>query len=111
MALKEGVALGILTFKKGGVKPLHNQHEGKPLASGKMIQELEAPKLVAIPMAQNIGMPAHPCVKVGDTVCVGQPIGRICRRACACQRIRQGEGNSGEASRNRRPHDACRDRK
>ena len=90
MALKEGVALGILTFKKGGVKPLHKQHEGKPLASGKMIQELEAPKLVAIPMAQNIG---------------------ICRRACACQRIRQGEGNSGEAPRNRRPHDACRDRK
>ncbi len=76
MALKEGVALGILTFKKGGVKPLHKQHEGKPLASGKMIQELEAPKLVAIPMAQNIGMPAHPCVKVGDTVCVGQPIGQ-----------------------------------
>ena len=51
MALKEGVALGILTFKKGGVKPLHKQHEGKPLASGKMIQELEAPKLVAIRFA------------------------------------------------------------
>ena len=68
--------MGILTFKKGGVKPLHKQHEGKPLACDKPIRVLDAPKVVAIPMTQNIGMPAHPCVKVGDTVCVGQPIGQ-----------------------------------
>ena len=68
--------VAILSFKKGGVKPLHTQLEGKPLASGKQIVEMEAPKEIAIPMSQNIGMPAHPCVKVGEQVQVGQPIGQ-----------------------------------
>ncbi len=40
------------------------------------IQELPAPKTVCIPMQQHIGAPAAPLVKKGDTVCMGEIIGK-----------------------------------
>ena len=41
------------------------------------ITEFPAPKTVSIPMQQHIGAPATPLVKKGDSVCVGQIIGRF----------------------------------
>ncbi len=40
------------------------------------IELLPPPALVSLPMSQHIGAPCTPCVKVGDTVCRGQVIGR-----------------------------------
>ena len=52
---------------KGGVHPLHDQHEGKTSTSGLPIREY-IPDSVDIPMSMSIGAPAAPCVKVGDHV-------------------------------------------
>jgi len=61
-------------FKRGGVHPLHNIHEGKDLAGGKPIEPIAAPNEVAIAMAQGVGAPSKPVVAVGDAVTVGQLI-------------------------------------
>lgn len=63
-----------VTFE-GGVHPLHHIHEGKRYTRGKAVVEMEAPELVRIPMSQHIGAPAHPIVKVGQKVKMGQPVG------------------------------------
>ena len=41
----------------------------------KKIMVLAPPKELVFPMAQHIGAPAKPCVKVGDRVLMGQKIG------------------------------------
>jgi len=65
--------LKALTFK-GGVHPLHRQHEGKPLSKDAALREF-SPAVVVIPMSQHIGAPCKPCVSVGDRVLLGQLIG------------------------------------
>jgi len=65
--------LKALTFK-GGVHPLHKQHEGKNLSKGEALKEYVA-STVVIPMSQHIGAPCTPCVQVGDEVKMGQKIG------------------------------------
>lgn len=62
-----------LTFK-GGVHPLHKQHEGKNLSKDAALRAF-SPAVVVIPMSQHIGAPCKPCVAAGDHVLVGQLIG------------------------------------
>lgn len=57
------------TFPKG-IHPNGNKH----LAMDKAIVRMPAPKTVYIPVAQHLGAPSLPCVKVGDMVAVGQVI-------------------------------------
>lgn len=54
----------------------HGVHpdEKKELAKDKPIRVVKAGKILAYPLAQHIGKPAVPCVKVGDQVLVGQII-------------------------------------
>ena len=59
------------TFKGGIHVPDEKNTKNLP------ITEFPAPKTVSIPMQQHIGAPATPLVKKGDTVCVGQVIGRF----------------------------------
>ena len=59
---------------KGGVHPLHDQHEGKTSTSGLPIRAY-VPDSVDIPMSMSIGAPATPIVQVGDHVKMGQKIG------------------------------------
>ncbi len=61
------------TFR-GGVKPLHHVHEGKPLAKDMAIEPFLA-STVVIPMGMHLGAPSTPCVAKGDRVLVGQVIG------------------------------------
>lgn len=61
------------TFRRG-VHPLHRQHGGKAPTRGLKTQEYVSDTVI-IPMAMNIGAPAIPCVKKGDTVLLGQVIG------------------------------------
>ena len=61
--------MGLLTFK-GGIHPNDMKH----LTCEKQIKELEAPDVLTFPLSQHIGAPAVPCVKVGDTVNMGQKI-------------------------------------
>ena len=65
-----------LTFK-GGVHPLHKQHEGKNLSKDAELRVF-SPAMVVIPMSQHIGAPCKPCVAVGDQVLLGQLIGEPC---------------------------------
>ena len=58
------------TFKHG-VHP----DEKKELAKDKPIKVVAAGKTLVFPMQQHIGAKAKPCVKVGDSVLVGQIIG------------------------------------
>lgn len=58
------------TFKHG-VHP----DEKKELAKDKPIKIVSAGKVLVFPMQQHIGAKAKPCVKVGDSVLVGQIIG------------------------------------
>lgn len=58
------------TFK-GGVHP----PEMKEATCRKEVVEPAAPQEMIYPLSQHIGAPAKPCVKVGDTVCMGQLIG------------------------------------
>ncbi len=60
-----------LSFK-GGVHP----DSKKGLTKDKPIRELDAPKVVYIPLRQHIGAPAEPVVQVGDVVKRGQLIGK-----------------------------------
>jgi len=59
------------TFKIGGVHPAENK-----LSSGKAIEQLALPKSVFIPLGQHIGAPAEAIVQKGDSVKVGQLIGK-----------------------------------
>lgn len=61
-----------LSFK-GGIHPLHAQHEGKAATSGKPIKAFET-DIVCIPMDMHLGAPSVPCVQKGDTVKLGQVI-------------------------------------
>lgn len=60
-----------LTFKGGIHVPDCKNTKNSP------ITEFPAPKTVSIPMQQHIGAPATPLVAKGDTVRVGQVIGRF----------------------------------
>lgn len=60
------------TFR-GGVHPLHQIHEGKPLSKEAKIETFLAEKVV-IPVGMHLGPPSTPCVKKGDVVKVGQVI-------------------------------------
>lgn len=55
---------------RGGVKVSHrkNTNESRTV-------DMPAPKTVTLMMSQHIGTPATPCVKVGDSVCVGTMVG------------------------------------
>jgi len=55
---------------RGGVAVSHNKHTNDCEA-----QRIPAPAKVVLAMQQHIGAPCAPCVKVGDTVSVGQVIG------------------------------------
>lgn len=55
---------------RGGVKVPHR----KNTADCKTVH-MPAPKTVALMMSQHIGAPAVPCVKKGDSVCVGTMVG------------------------------------
>ena len=56
-------------FKLGKTKVPHRKHTASIPAV-----RIDAPSVVSIPMAQHIGAPAVPCVKVGDKVYVGTKI-------------------------------------
>ena len=61
------------TFR-GGVHP-REFDGGKAKTSAQPSKPAQPPKLVAISLAQHIGAPCKPLVKVGDAVLVGQKIG------------------------------------
>ena len=56
---------------KGGVHPPDN----KKATAALPVQDARLPERVVIPLAQHIGAPAQPLVKVGDVVKKGQKIG------------------------------------
>lgn len=60
------------TFR-GGVHPLHHQHEGKPLSCRAAITTFVADRVV-LPVGMHLGTPSTPCVAKGDPVKVGQLI-------------------------------------
>jgi electron transport complex protein RnfC len=59
-----------LTFR-GGIHPPHFKKQTEE----KAIEAAPIPSVVVIPLAQHIGAPCDPVVKVGDLVKVGQKIG------------------------------------
>jgi electron transport complex protein RnfC len=59
------------TFTKGGVHPPENK-----LTSGKPIKRMSVPKVVYVPIAQHIGIPAEIVVNVKDKVALGQVIAK-----------------------------------
>ncbi|SHJ59081.1 electron transport complex protein RnfC [Dethiosulfatibacter aminovorans DSM 17477] len=59
-----------LTFR-GGIHPPHFKKQTET----KAIEAAPVPSVVVIPLAQHIGAPCDPVVKVGDSVKVGQKIG------------------------------------
>ncbi len=65
----------LLRFGRGGVTPLHNEHEGKTLSQEKAIVEVNPGQTVNIPLTQNIGAPCRAVVKAGQRVSVGEMIG------------------------------------
>lgn len=58
-------------FKIGGIHPNENK-----LTTNKAIETMPLPKIAVISLAQHIGAPAEAVVKRGDTVKVGQLIGK-----------------------------------
>lgn len=59
------------TFPKGGIHPPENK-----LTSSKIIKRLPLPKVVNVPIAQHIGIPAEIVVEVKDKVVIGQVIAK-----------------------------------
>ena len=59
------------TFPKGGIHPPENK-----LTSSKSIKRLTVPKMVNVPIAQHIGIPAEIVVEVKDKVEIGQIIAK-----------------------------------
>lgn len=55
---------------KGGIHPPENKIQ----TENKAIENVVAPKMLYIPLLQNIGVPCTPLVKVGDSVLKGQKI-------------------------------------
>ena len=55
---------------RGGVAVSHHKNTREC-----EVVRMPAPAKVVLPMQQHIGAPCTPCVKVGDTVSVGQVIG------------------------------------
>ena len=74
-------------FKRGGVSPLHREHEGKTLSEHESIVRMPIPQKLHISLAQGTGAPAKPVVKVSDVVKAGQilaePVGPIGNRVHA----------------------------
>lgn len=72
--------MALHTFK-GGVHPLQKLHEGKRFSENAAIKAAEVPKILKVPMSQNIGAPCKPIVKKGDTVkmyeLIGEPMGFV----------------------------------
>ena len=66
------------TFR-GGIHVDEHKH-----TSHKKTEPMREPDKVSIPMAQHIGAPAVPLVKVGDHVTVGQKIGEVPEGALGC---------------------------
>ncbi len=60
------------TFR-GGVHPLQQIHEGKPLSRDAAIRSYLA-DVVVIPVGMHLGAPSTPCVQKGDHVLTGQLI-------------------------------------
>ncbi|HWR22758.1 MAG TPA: electron transport complex subunit RsxC [Feifaniaceae bacterium] len=60
----------------GGVHPLRASSHGKTLSSESAVAVMPAPDIVVIPMARVTGAPCTPVVKKGDSVKLGQCIGR-----------------------------------
>ena len=67
------------TFR-GGVHPDGNKNATKM----KPIADLTPPEELVFPLSQHIGAPAVPCVKTGDTVCIGQKIAEAGGFVSAC---------------------------
>ena len=63
-----------LRFGRGGVAPLHKEHEGKTLTQDKPIVDVLPGEKVFIPVVQHIGAPCKPDVKVGQRVLAGEVI-------------------------------------
>ena len=64
---------GVLTAvgkSRGGIFVAHNKNTAEM-----PIERMPIPEKVVLPMAQHIGAPCTPTVKVGDIVDVGQVIG------------------------------------
>ena len=59
------------TFPLGGIHPPENK-----LTSSKAIKRLTVPKVVNVPIAQHIGIPAEIIVEVKDKVVIGQVIAK-----------------------------------
>jgi len=59
------------TFKLGGVHPPENK-----LSAEAVVETLDIPKQVIVPVGQHLGAPATPVVKRGDEVKVGQLIAK-----------------------------------
>ena len=57
----------------GGIHPLHEIHEGKPLTEECAVKPY-VPNYVVIPMGMHLGAPSKPIVQKGDYVKVGQKI-------------------------------------
>ena len=66
------------TFAMGGVPPEENK-----ISTNSVIEEFPLPKTAVILMTQHLGAPATPCVAKGDTVKVGQLIGKAEAFMCA----------------------------
>ena len=58
------------TFPRGGVHPAENK-----FSAGNKIVKMALPKIVTIPLAQHLGVPAEVLVNRGDQVKTGQAIG------------------------------------
>ncbi len=58
------------TFPRGGVHPAENK-----FSAGNKIIRMTLPKIVTIPLAQHLGVPAEALVNHGDMVKTGQTIG------------------------------------
>ena len=59
------------TFRRGGIHPPDNK-----ISRGEAVVTFPLPESVVIPLSQHIGAPAEACVAKGDTVKVGQLIGK-----------------------------------
>ncbi len=78
IAILHHVVMRYIEKGKGGNKVSKLHSVGLPHYSGsadKTTRKIPAPETVAISMAQHIGAPCEPLVKVGDKVKVGQKIG------------------------------------
>ncbi|MBQ3069209.1 MAG: electron transport complex subunit RsxC [Clostridia bacterium] len=62
--------MGLFSKVRGGVKPPHRKHTAESAT-----ERMPVPETVILSMAQHIGPPCTPTVKVGDKVEVGQIVG------------------------------------